>query len=116
MKWLIKSLFSLFFAISIGVHIYYVIESDHKPLWWHMLYFISYGVCWRMLFSKIKKRSLVYAAMALFPFISHLYYGYNHRISLDGIFWVCLLVCVILPLGFGWIKYEEKLSNDNQTV
>ncbi len=110
MKILIKSLFSLFFAVSIGVHIYYAIESDSKPLWWHMIYFISYGLCWWMIFSKNKWRSIIYAIASLFPFLSHLYYGYNRLPKLDGIFWVCVLVCVMLPLGFVWIRYEEKSS------
>lgn len=104
MKTLVKILFSIFFAIAIGVHVYYVIEPDTKPFWWHCIYFITYGTCWLMIFSKNKYRSLIYAVMSLFPFVSHLYYGYKRIPAFDSMFWICVLVCVMLPLGFFFIK------------
>lgn len=108
MKVFIKILFSIFFAIAIGVHIYYSIVSDSKPFWWHCVYFITYGICWFMIFSKNKYRSFIYFLISLFPFISHAYYGYKHIPAFDSMFWICVLVCVMLPLGFGWLRYSEK--------
>ena len=113
MKQLIAILFSLFFSIAIGVHIYFVINKDHQPFWWHGLYYITYGVCWWMLFSKNKHRAKIYLLFALFPFITHLYYGYLHFATLDAMFWICILVCFILPLGYVWISYNEKKNLSN---
>ncbi len=107
MKISIKILFSIFFAIAIGVHIYNVIVGDSEPFWWHCIYFATYGFCWLMIFSKDKNRSWIYLLMSLFPFITHAYYGYLHAQKLDTEFWVCLLVCVLLPLGFIWLKKEK---------
>ena len=107
MKLLINTLLSVFFAIAISVHVYYVIESDGKPFWWHCIYYITYGTCWWMLFSKNKYRSLIYTGMAVFPFISHVYYGYKHIPAFDSMFWICVLVCLMLCLGFFWIKYQR---------
>ena len=104
MKLLANILLSIFFAIAIAVHIYYVMNGDNQPLWWHGIYFVTYGTCWWMLFSKNKYSSLIYAIMALFPFITHVYYGYQHFSQLDAEFWVCILTCVMLLLGFLWIK------------
>lgn len=106
MKLLLRILFSIFFAIAIGVHIYYVIESDSKPFWWHCIYFITYATCWMMIFYKNKKRELIYFFMALFPFFTHAYYAYIRIPNLDIEFWICVLVCVILPLGFWWLKKD----------
>jgi hypothetical protein len=99
MKLLVRILFSIFFAIAIGVHVYYVIHRDHEPLWWHAIYFITYGVCWWMIFSDHTHKARVYALMASFPFVTHIYYGMQHASAMDGSFWVCVLVCVLLPLG-----------------
>lgn len=95
---------SIFFAIAIGVHANSVMKGDNQPFWWHGLYFITYGGCWWMLFAKKTNRIKLYAAMALFPFISHVYYAYRHFTRLDAIFWICVLTCVMLLLGFLWIK------------
>jgi hypothetical protein len=66
MKLLINTLLSIFFAIAIGVHVYYVYEGDSEPFWWHCIYFITYGVCWWMLFSKSQQRNLIYLLMSIF--------------------------------------------------
>lgn len=107
MKLLINTLLSIFFAIAIGVHVYYVYEGDSEPFWWHCIYFITYGVCWWMLFSKSQQRNLIYLLMSIFPFVTHVYYAYQHASQLDSEFWICLLVCIILPLGFIWLKKEK---------
>lgn len=111
MKATINTLFSIFFFIAIGAHVYYIIVNDGNPIWWHGLYFLTYGVCWWMLFSKNKFRLYYYAVMALFPFVMHAYYGYKHLSLLDAMFWICLTVCIILPLGFYWILYSGKRLN-----
>lgn len=110
MKNIIQFLFSVFFAIAIGVHIYNIYENDHQPLWWHGIYFITYGVCWLMIFSKNKNSSLIYGLMALFPFFTHVYYAYQHAAKLDSEFWICISVCVILPFGFFYL--ENKKTNN----
>lgn len=110
MKRIIQILFSIFFAISIGVHIYYVLHHDNKPFWWHSIYYITYGVCWWMIFSTNKNRSIIYLLMAIFPFATHAYYGYLHIQTLDATFWVCVIVCVLLPMGFIWIKNGKIIS------
>ena len=114
MKIMMRILFSVFFAIAIGVHIYYIFESDKQPLWWHMIYFVTYGVCWWMIFSKNKNRTLIYAVMSLFPFFTHVYYAVQHSRNFDADFWVCLLVCVILPMGFLWMRYESATETLEQ--
>lgn len=106
MKLFFQSIFSLFFAIAVGVHIYYVMYPDHQPLWWHAIYFVTYGTCWAMIFSKNRKRNLIYALMSIFPFVTHIYYGMQHVNNLDSEFWVCLLVCVLLPAGLLLMKKE----------
>lgn len=108
----IKILFSLFFAIAIGVHIYFVIVPDGKPFWWHCIYYITYAMCWWMLFSKMKHRQFIYTLSAIFPFFSHVYYGYLHLPAMDFMFWICLLVCVMLILGMIYLRSSSsQLSN-----
>ncbi len=104
MKLIIRILLSVFFAIAIGVHIYYVLEPDTQPFWWHCIYYITYGTCWWMILSKNKYRILIYSVMMVFPFITHLYYAYKHIPAFDSMFWICLLVCIMLPLGFFSLK------------
>ena len=106
MKPIFKILLSIFFAVAIGVHIYEIATSNDEPLWMHSIYFITYGVCWWMIFSKNKNRSSIYLLMAIFPFITHVYYGYQHINQLDINFWVCIIVCVLLPFGFIWLRKE----------
>ena len=103
-----KYLFSLFFIIAIAVHVYYVIESDGKPLWWHVLYYITYGVCWWAIFTRNKNRLILYCAMALFPFATHFYYAFRHLHPPDVMLAVCILVCVMLVSGFWFIRFDEK--------
>jgi hypothetical protein len=50
-----KILFSIFFAISIGVHIYDIFKEESPEYLLHFLYFICYGVCWKMIFSNLIK-------------------------------------------------------------
>ena len=115
MKVITKVLFALFFIIAIGVHIKSVIEGDDKPFWWHGLYFITYGTCWWMLFSENKLRAWIFAFMAIFPFSTHAYYGYLHFSKLDMQFWICVLVCATLILGFWKIRNEKiKLRNEQK--
>jgi hypothetical protein len=57
-----------------------------------------------MLFSKNSKRQEIFGVVALFPFSTHFCYGYQHMSALDGLFWVCVLVCLLLGLGFVFIK------------
>ena len=102
MKLLINILLSVFFAIAICVHVYYVLESDGKPFWWHCIYFITYGVCWWMLFSTHKYANIINIIMAIFPFVSHVYYGYKNFALLDTEFWICVLTCTMLVAGFLW--------------
>ena len=106
MKGIVKIVLSVFFAIAIGIHIKDVIDGGDRPFWWHGLYFVSYGVCWWMVFSENKWRAWVFGSMALFPFSTHLYYGYRHFGALDLMFWVCVLVCVLLIFGFFWLRNE----------
>ena len=106
MKLLIQILFSIFFIIAIGDHVYELFKNDFNCIWWHLIYFITYGVCWWTFFSDVKSRSLIYLVMAAFPFTTHLYYGIQHALLLDRIFWVCLLVCILLPAGFIFLKKE----------
>jgi hypothetical protein len=106
MKRIIQIMFSIFFAIAIGVHLHEISTSNAEPLWWHCIYFLTYGVCWWMIFSKNKNSSSIYLWMAIFPFVTHIYYGYQHLQSLDSSFWVCVIVCVLLPLGFIWLRKE----------
>jgi hypothetical protein len=96
--------YSIFFIIAIGVHIYEPIIGSAKPIWWHLLYIMTYGICWGMLFSKNSKRQAIFGVMGLFPFSTHLYYGYQHLSLLDSLFFVCVLVCLLLVLGFVFIK------------
>lgn len=105
----INILLSIFFAIAIGFHVIAVIQNDGEPFWWHAIYFITYGTAWRMLFSKIYYRKLIYLLMIIFPFSTHLYYGYKHLSALDFMFWICLIVCLILPLGGVWIYRKQAV-------
>ena len=109
MKIAINILFSIFFAVAIWVHIKNVMNGDDKPIWWHVLYFITYGVCWAMIFSKHKSSLLIYGLMAVFPFFTHLYYGFQHFAALDKMFWTCVLVCGFLIWGFKTIKINTSL-------
>ena len=108
MEKIVKIALSIFFAIAIGLHIKYVIDGDNQPFWWHGLYFITYGTCWGMIFSKNSLRSWIFGGMALFPFSTHVIYGYRHFAALDGMFWVCVLVCVLLAFGFFWLRNQDK--------
>lgn len=116
MKNIISFLLSLFFIIAIGVHIYYVINKDQHSIWWHCLYYLTYGICWWMLFSKKKYNAMIYLLFAIFPFITHLYYAYKHFTSLDAMFWICILVCTILPLGYYWILFKDKSNLQSEDV
>ncbi|MBK9329027.1 MAG: hypothetical protein IPM95_06875 [Sphingobacteriales bacterium] len=113
MKQILKALLSLFFLIAIAVHIYYLYLETDKQYLWHTLYFVTYGACWRMLFSKTKNSILLYFFMMLFPFITHFYFGYRHLIKseINGMFWVCLIVCILLPVGLWVVKQDTNLQN-----
>lgn len=103
-----KILFSIFFAISIGVHIYDIFKEESPQYLLHFLYFICYGVCWKMIFSSNKHKHLVYLVMAIFPFATHFYIGFQHILKRDFEFWICLVVCVLLPVGFFVMKNDFK--------
>jgi hypothetical protein len=109
MKNIINTLFSIFFTIAIGMHIKYLIDGDESSVWWHISYFITYGTCWAIIFSKYKWSYLLFAVMAFFPFSTHIYYGYQHFYALDSMFWVCILVCLLLILGVFWVKNNQKI-------
>ncbi len=115
MKHIPKALLSVFFLIAIAVHIYYLYLESDKQYLWHSLYFITYGACWWMLFSKIKNSILLYFSMMLFPFITHFYYGYLHFIKaeINGMFWVCLIVCILLPAGLWVVKQNTNLRSED---
>lgn len=98
--------FSLFFTVAISVHIYYLISEVEKQYLWHLLYFITYGTCWWMLFLKSKLSVWVYGLMACFPFFTHAYFSYKHLHTLDAMFWICILVCIVLSVGF----FQKKIS------
>jgi len=108
MKWAIKILFSIFFASAIGVHVFAIFQKDTQPFWWHFIYFVTYGSCWAMFFLKHKNRLFMYSIMGVFPFITHLYYGYQHIATLDSLFWVCVLTCTLLFAGIFGIKYTNE--------
>lgn len=114
MRTILKALLSIFSFIAIAVHVYYLYIETDKQLLWHTLYFITYGVCWWLLFSKIKNSLLIYVIMMLFPFITHFYYGYQHLIKseINGMFWVCLLVCIFLPVGIWVVKENINLQSE----
>ena len=99
-----KILFSLFFAVAIGVHVKDVIDGNGKNILWHCYYFVTYGICWAMIFSKYKWNYLIFALSAIFPLITHIYYGYQHFPFLDKLFWVCVIVCCTLTFGVFWLK------------
>jgi hypothetical protein len=101
-------LISIFFAICIGVHDYEIYKEEPPQYLWHFYYFACYGVCWKMIFSSHKHRQWIYLIMAVFPFSTHLYYGYQHILKLDFEFWICLIVCLLLPIGFFVMKKESK--------
>lgn len=101
---IIKTLFSIFFTIAIGVHIKDVIDGNGKDLLWHSYYFVAYGICWAMIFSKSKWNYLIFALSAIFPFCTHLFYGYQHFPFFDKIFWICVVVCFMLTFGVIWLR------------
>jgi len=108
MKDIIKILFSIFFAIAIGVHIYYLYIGSTEPLWKHALYFLTYGTCWYMIYSSNPNSSWIYLLMALFPFAEHAYLGYLLLEELNPEFWVCLVVCFFMIAGFVWLRLMKK--------
>ncbi|MFN8238158.1 MAG: hypothetical protein U0T77_08315 [Chitinophagales bacterium] len=116
MRTIIKALLSVFFFIAFAVHIHELYVETEKQVLWHTLYFITYGVCWWMVSSANRRRLLIYILMALFPFITHLYYGYRHIAALDIPFWVCVAVCVLLPAGGVWIWKEEENNKSNPSA
>lgn len=101
-----KLFFSLFFAICFIVHIHEIIIGTPKEWLWHFLYFITYGICWAMFFVKWKNRHLLYGLMALFPFFTHVFYAYRDRNQFNVPFFVCILVCVILPFGYWSLRQK----------
>lgn len=48
--------------------------------------------------------------MAIFPFVTHVYYTIKHAPFLDTEFYIYLLVCIILPLGIIWIKNDKAIT------
>jgi hypothetical protein len=109
-KNIILTVYSIFFIIAIGVHIYEPIIGSAKSIWWHVLYIITYSTCWGMLFSKNANRQAIFGVAGLFPFSTHFYYGYQHLSALDSMFWVCVLVCALLVLGFIFIEKHNIIS------
>lgn len=57
-----------------------------------------------MIFSSNKHKHLVYLVMAIFPFATHFYIGFQHILKLDFEFWICLVVCVFAS----WIFVMKK--------
>ncbi len=114
MKKFIRIFFTLFFIIAIGTHIYLIIYPDGQSIAWHCLYFITYGICGRMLFSNNTNAAIIYLIAALFPFATHAYGGYQHLIHKDGnypMIIVCIVVCLLLLAGFLWIR---KVTADSK--
>jgi hypothetical protein len=113
MRTFIQVLLSIFFAIAIGTHIFYVINKDAEPFWWHCIYFATYGICWLMLFSKNKNAVLIYFLSAIFPFATHVFYASRHIINQDQNYTeigVCILTCIMLALGFFWKKNQTLIE------
>lgn len=108
MKIIINLLFTIFFAIAIYVHIHSLQVGDDKPVWTHILYIITYGVCWWMLFSGNSSRAIIYAISAIFPFVMHLILGFQHFSAMDELFKTCVLVCIMMPAGYLFIQWKEK--------
>jgi len=102
-----KILFSIFFAVAIAVHIKDVIDGNGKDLLWHCYYFVTYGICWAMIFSKNKWSYLIFSVSAIFPLITHIYYGYQHFPLLDLLFWICVIVFFTLTFGVLWLKRKN---------
>ena len=101
-----KWFFILFFVIAIAVHIYLPIIGDGNPLWWHAIYWITYGCClWCYLFSFSKKK-LLFTTAAIFPFVTHLYTAIQRIAELDTMFWICVVVCVLLIVAYFFIDNE----------
>lgn len=101
---MIKGLFSIFFAICIAVHVYGLLVETEPKYGLQILYIITYSLCWKMFFSNYKFKHVLYGLMATFPFFAHFYYGYLHFSKLDFEFWICLIVCTFLPIGFFILK------------
>jgi hypothetical protein len=101
---IILTVFSIFYIIAVGLHIYEPIVGSATPLAWHLLYIITYGACWGLLFSKYPNRQAFFGIAALFPFFAHLYIGYQQLPKLDSTFWICALVCIVSILGYSVIK------------
>lgn len=109
-------LLSIFFAIAIGTHIFNIINHDGQPFWWHCIYFATYGICWLLLFSTNKNAVLIYFLSAIFPFVTHAYYAYQHITKQDQFYTeigICILTCVMLTLGFFWIRKAKAESRNN---
>lgn len=107
MEILLRILLSLFFAAGIGFHVYaYFIESPIR-IFYHAVYILTYSVCWAMIYSKSKNRSIIYLISAIYPFLAHVYYGYNELPDFNTGFFICLTVTVFIPLGWLVIRREE---------
>lgn len=109
MKTVIQILLSIFFAIAIGTHIFDIINKDGQPLWWHGIYFVTYGICWWLLFVNKKITLPIYFLSAIFPFATHALYAYRHIANQDQHYTeigICILTCVMLTLGFFWKKNQ----------
>jgi hypothetical protein len=100
MKIFFKILLSVFFLIAIGFHIPPIINFFPEKIILHLAYIFTYSICWGMLFSKNKNRSILYVLAAIFPFVMHVYYGYLALPKLNQSFWICLLVVIMLPIGY----------------
>lgn len=96
----LKVLLSIFFLIAIGFHLPPMVNDYMEKPTTHSVYILTYGICWAMLFSNHKYRSQVYFIAAIFPFIMHVYYGYLALPNLNQSFWICLLVVIMLPIGY----------------
>ena len=111
---IVNILFSIFFAIAIGFHIKEVIDTNGKELLWHSYYFVTYGICWAMIFSKSKWNYLIFGLSAIFPLVTHIYYGYQHFPFFDKMFWICVVVCFTLIFGVYWLW--KKPINKNKIL
>lgn len=111
MKKISKIILTIFFVIAFVTHIFSVFGNDDKPLWWHCLYFLTYGVCGWTLFSKLGYRLYIYTISAVFPFVTHLYYAYRRfPNNMEINFIICIVVCLFLIFGFISIKNEIGLG------
>lgn len=106
MKLILSIIFSIFFVLAIGVHFYFLYEETDKRIIYHTIYIVTYLACWWAIYSKNKHRASIYLIMMLFPFIAHFYYAVKHILDtkIDVMFWVCIVVVIILPLGLLFIQ------------